>query len=116
MKGGELGLGTVKCEGLIFEHSVVVNERGGEGRNCWEKVVGDQSRDGVAEGVACVSFALLEVKAMSDLDDGGVGGGVRAQKVEAFKAVENMAGAASFSGEHEIGGDACHRGVSIGYV
>ena len=109
MKGGELGLGTVKCEGLIFKHSVVVNERGGEGRNCWEEVVGDQSRDGVAEGVACVSFALLEgiglveeVEAMSDLDDGGVGGGVRAQKVEAFKAVENMAGAASFSGEHEI--------------
>eukprot|EP00964_Phaeocystis_antarctica_P134239 scaffold98480_cov48-Phaeocystis_antarctica.AAC.2 len=78
---------------------------------------------GRRRGLRQLAFALLEgvglveeVEAMSDLDDGGVGGGVRAQKVEAFEAVENMAGAASFSGEHEIGGDACHRGVSIGYV
>ena len=86
-------------------------------------MIGDQPRDGVSEPVTCVSFALLkgvslvvEVEAMPDLDDGGVGCGVHAEKVKAFEAVEDVAGASSFGGKYQIGGDACHGGVCVGDV
>ena len=86
-------------------------------------MIGDQPRDGVSEPVTCVSFALLkgvslvvEVEAMPDLDDGGVGCGVHAEKVKAFEAVEDVAGASGFGGEYQIGGDACHGGVCVGDV
>ena len=72
-----------------------MNECNGEW-NCRKKMIGDQPRDGVSEPVTCVSFALLkgvglviEVEAMPDLDDGGVGCGVHAEKVKAFEAVED---------------------------
>ena len=83
-------------------------------------MIGDQPRDGVSERVACVSFALLkgvglviEVEAMPDLDDGGVGCGVHAEKVKAFEAVEGVTGPPSFGSEYQIGGDACHGGVCV---
>ena len=73
--------------------------------------------------MTCVGFALLkgvglvvEVEAVSDLDDGGVGCGVHAEKVKAFEAVEGVAGASCFSGEYQIGGDACYGGVCVGDV
>ena len=105
------------------ECGVIVDQGDGDGGDGGGEVIGDEASENVPEGVRGVGLALLQrvglnvgVEAGADLDVGGVGGGVDAQKVQQFQLVVRMVGAVGFGEQDGVDGGSRDGRVRVGDV